>query len=107
MLKPVPQFTHVLLPISFSKSISSLKVILMTPWITGNFYKYLSNWAFVLGKPSRITPLVDSGSLTFSFIIWTTISSFTRPPDLTIDLIVSISFGSKSLETVPFKIFLI
>jgi hypothetical protein len=40
-------------------------------------------------------------------IIWTTISSLTSPPDLTIDLIVSINLGSKSLETVPFNIFLI
>jgi hypothetical protein len=81
--------------------------MLITPWITGNIFKYLSSCALVLGKPSRITPFADSGSLTFSLIIWTTISSLTSPPDLTIDLIVSINLGSKSLETVPFNIFLI
>lgn len=107
MLKPVPQLTQVLLPINFSRRISSLKVMLMTPWTVGNSLIYLSSWACVLGNPSRMTPFADSGSFTFSLIIWTTMSSLTRPPDLTIDLIVSISLGSNPLETVPFRIFLI
>jgi hypothetical protein len=75
--------------------------------MTGNIFKYLSSWALVLGNPSRITPFADSGSLTFSLMIETTTSSLTSPPDLTIFRIVSMSFGSKSLETVPFNIFLI
>ena len=87
ILKPWPQLTQVLLPISFSRRISSLKVMLRTPWM-GNFSTYLSSWPLVLGKPSKITPFSDSGSFTFSLIIWTTISSLTNPPDLTIDLIV-------------------
>jgi hypothetical protein len=72
MLNPVPQFTQVLLPINFYKRMSSLRVMFKTPWI-GNNWTYLSSWPFVLGKPSRITPFADSGYLTFSLIILTTI----------------------------------
>ncbi len=106
MLNPVPQLTQVLLPISFSKRTSSLRVMFRTPWI-GKCLRYSSSCPLVLGKPSKITPFADSGYLTFWLIILTTISSLTNPPDFTILLIVWIKLLSNPLDTVPLRIFLI
>lgn len=66
----------------------------LTTTFVGKIFSYKSNYLNVLGNPSKITPLADSGSFNFSVKIFITISSDTNPPLATISLIVEINFGS-------------
>lgn len=77
--------------INFSNKMSYLKVTFTTT-LVGRIYSYKSNYLRVLGNPSKINPLADSGSFNFSFKMFITISSETSPPDDTIVLISAISF---------------